>query len=77
MADTVDLKSTELKLMGVRVPLVVPYQSRLVMKKKTKKIRNPIAVAMHKRCKGGPMKDKREKRQNGKNEQQEYLKELD
>lgn len=47
------------------------------MKKKTKKFRNPIAVAMHKRCKGGPMKDKREKRQNGKNKQQEYLKELD
>ena len=47
------------------------------MKKKSKKIRNPIAVAMQKRCKGGPMKDKRDKRQNGKTKQQEYLKELD
>ncbi len=46
------------------------------MKKKKPKHRNPIVMPARTR-KGGPMKDKRTKRQNGKNKQQEYLKEAD
>lgn len=41
--------------------------------KKKKKIRNGLVVAMLKRCKGGSMKNKKDKRQNGKNKQEAYL----
>jgi len=44
-------------------------------KKKKNKIRNGLVVAMFKRCKGGLMKNKKDKRKNGKNEQQTFLKE--
>ena len=44
------------------------------MKKPKKTIRNPYSVSAKKR-KGGVMKCKNEARQNGKNEQQELLKE--
>ena len=67
-ADTVDLKSTVLKDMGVRVPLVVPAMK----KPKTVEIRNPFALPAKAR-KSGKMRPKDEKRQNGKNKQREYL----
>ena len=44
-------------------------------KKRKNKIRNGLVVAMLKRCKGGPMKNKKDKRKNGKNERQEFLEE--
>jgi hypothetical protein len=47
------------------------------MKQKRETIRNPIAVAMAKRCKGGEMRSKKDKRSNGKNKQIELLKEAE
>jgi hypothetical protein len=44
------------------------------MKRPKKTVRNPHAISAKKR-KGGVMKSKKEARQNGKNEQQELLKE--
>lgn len=46
-------------------------------KKKKKKPRNNIVPAMLEHCKGGPMKNKKLKRKNGKNKQREILSELD
>lgn len=43
-------------------------------KKKKQKERNPFAIPAKAR-KAGKMRSKKEKRQNGKNKQQEYLKE--
>ena len=58
--------------MGVRVPLGLP-----VMKKPSKKYRNPSAIAAKSRNSSGPMRKKKDKRKNGKNKQQEYLKEVE
>lgn len=44
-------------------------------KKKKRKVRNVLVIAMLKRCKGGPMKNKKDKRKNGTNEQQAFLEE--
>ena len=44
-------------------------------KKPSKKLRNPIAVPAKKRTSGGPMRPKKDKRQNGKNKQSLYLEE--
>ena len=70
MADTGDLKSPAFKSVGVRVPLGLP-----VMKKPKKKYRNPLAIVAKTRSSSGPMRKKKDKRKNGKNKQQEFLKE--
>lgn len=44
-------------------------------KKRKNKVRNGIVVVMLIHCKGGPMKNKKNKRKNGKNEQKEFLSE--
>jgi len=46
------------------------------MKKKTQSPRNGFAIPAKKR-KAGEIRSKKEKRQNGKNKQQEYLKETE
>jgi hypothetical protein len=46
------------------------------MKKPKKKIRNPFTINARKR-KAGKQRSKKDKRQNGVNEQQELLKEVD
>lgn len=64
---------------GLVVVLCSQIFYRLIMKKKKPKKpkpRNPMVMPARTR-KGGPMRDKRTKRQNGKNKQQEYLKEID
>jgi hypothetical protein len=43
------------------------------MKKKKNKIRSGLVVAMLRHCKSGPIKNKKDKRQNGKNKQEAYL----
>lgn len=45
------------------------------MKKSIKKYRNPALVPAKSRTSGGPMKNKRLKRKNGKNKQSSYLEE--
>jgi hypothetical protein len=50
--------------------------NNFAVKKPKKKIRNPFAINAKKR-KAGKIRSKKEKRQNGKNEQQELLKETD
>ena len=50
--------------------------TKRVMKKKTKSPRNEFAVPAMKR-KAGEIRSKKEKRKNGKNKQQEYLKEVE
>lgn len=47
----------------------------LYMKKPTKKHRNPAAIPAKTRTSGGPMRNKKDKRKNGKNKQQKYLEE--
>jgi hypothetical protein len=47
------------------------------MKKKSKKIRNPHAISAKARKSSGKMRNKNEKRKNGKNKQKEYLKDLE
>jgi len=42
--------------------------------KKTKPPRNKFVIAMKKGRKGGPMKNKKDKRKSGKNKQKDYLK---
>ena len=64
MAYAVDLKSTVLKDVGVRVPLRLPS----VMKKKTTSTRNGFAISAKKR-KAGEIRSKKDKRKNGKNKQ--------
>lgn len=44
-------------------------------RKRKNKIRSGIVIAMLKQCKGGSMKNKKDKRKNGKNDQQEFLSE--
>lgn len=41
-------------------------------KRKQKKARSTIVLQMLLNCKGGPMKDRREKRKNSKNRQEDY-----
>ncbi len=65
-ADTERLRRSARKGVGVRVPL------RLPMKKPSSKPRNPAALPAKNR-KGGPMRNKKDKRLNGKNKQQKYL----
>ncbi len=56
---------------GVRIPAPEP-----VMKKNpSKKQRNAFAVQANTRGSSGPMRNKKDKRKNGKNKQQEYLSE--
>lgn len=45
------------------------------MKKPKKKYRNPLVIPAKSRTSGGPMRSKQDKRKNGKNKQQEILKE--
>jgi hypothetical protein len=45
------------------------------MKKSSKKFRNPLAIRAKARKSSGPMRSKKDKRNNGKNEQQELLNE--
>jgi hypothetical protein len=47
------------------------------MKTKKQSIRNPVAVAMAKRCKSGKMRSKKDARKSGKNKQREILKEVE
>jgi hypothetical protein len=56
--------------MGVRVPL------RQAVMKTTPSIRNPYAILAGKR-KAGKIRPRKEKRQNGKNKQREYLSDSD
>lgn len=56
--------------MGVRVPLRLP--SAVMKTTSANSIRNPYAILASKR-KAGKIRPKKEKRQNGKNKQQEYL----
>jgi hypothetical protein len=46
-------------------------------KNPTKKYRNPAAIPAKARVSSGPMRDKKDKRQNGKNKQREFLEECD
>jgi len=46
-------------------------------KKRKNKIRNTIVLIMIKHCKNGLMKNKKDKRKNGKNSQEEWLLEDD
>jgi|CryGeyDrversion2_2_1046609.scaffolds.fasta_scaffold11194_3 hypothetical protein len=43
------------------------------MKLKSQKYRNPFAIKAKTKSSGGPMRNKRSKRLNGKNKQQAYL----
>lgn len=70
-ADAVDLKSTVRRTWGFKS--LWYYQ---VMKKPSKKKqRNAFAVQANTRGSSGPMRNKKDKRKNGKNKQQEYLNE--
>lgn len=45
-------------------------------KKKNKKFRNPAVIPAKSRTSGGPMRNKKNKRKNGKNKQKEFLDEM-
>ena len=47
------------------------------MKKSSKKFRNPAAIPAKSRVSSGPMRSKKDKRQNGKNKQRKYLDEIE
>ncbi len=76
MAYAVDLKSTVLTDVGVRVPLRLPRIDNCIVMKKNASSRNAYALLAKKR-KAGKIRPKSEKRQNGKNKQREFLKEVD
>jgi hypothetical protein len=68
MAQQTDLKSAPLR---VQVPPRLPLTMKTVS---SDKIRNPYAPLAKKR-KSGKIRSKKDKRRNGKNKQQEFLKE--
>ena len=74
MADTVDLRSTALMGMGVRVPPGLP--DLVIMKTAKTTERNPYALPAKHR-KAGKMRPKKSKRSTGKNKQREILKEAE